>query len=88
MSRGVNLLLLLSALLSALAGVGGHARQPQVAQALAQPAAQAVSSAAARARAARPAVALPTLAASAEKPVALVFALAAAEPLYAARRRE
>ena len=36
MSGTVNLLLLLSALLSALTGVGASARQPQVAQAVAQ----------------------------------------------------
>lgn len=84
----VNLLLLLSALLSALAGIGGSARQPQVAQALAQPLRQTIVTAAQHAHATRPVQSRPTLFASAAAPMARILALAALEPVYSGRRRE
>ena len=87
MSARVNLLLLLSALLSALSGGGASVRQPQVAQAVAQQARVAVPRLAA-APAARPAFALPALDVSARAPAAPRFALVAIEPPFATRRRE
>ncbi|NJR79102.1 hypothetical protein [Sphingomonas corticis] len=83
----MNLLLLLSALLSALTGVGASARQPQVAQAVAQQARVAAPRLAA-APAARPVAALPAPALLAAAPLAARWTLAAAEPLFAGRRRE
>lgn len=87
MSARVNLLLLLSALLSALSGVGASARQPQVAQAVAQQA-RVAAPRAVTAPALRPALVLPSLAAAALAPVARGWALAAIEPAFAIRRRE
>lgn len=87
MSAHVNLLLLLSALLSALSGVGASARQPQVAQAVAQQARVAAPQIT-TAPALRPMVALPALAAQAAAPVARGWSLAAIEPAFATRRRE
>ena len=87
MSARVNLLLLLSALLSALSGVGASARQPQVAQAVAQQARVAAPRLAA-APATRPALVLPGLAALAVAPAARGWTLAAIEPAFATRRRE
>ncbi|KTT70882.1 hypothetical protein [Sphingomonas endophytica] len=84
----MNLLLLLSALLSALTGVGGSVRQPQVAQAVAQQVKAAAIASAARRIAARPVQAVATLAASAISPVVRVVAPVAAEPIFASRRRE
>ncbi|WP_394647650.1 hypothetical protein [uncultured Sphingomonas sp.] len=84
----MNLLLLLSALLSALTGVGGTARQPQVAQAVAQQVKAAAIASAARRIAARPVQALARLTTSSIAPIARAFALKAAEPAYASRRRE
>lgn len=88
MSAHVNLLLLLSALLSALTGVGGTARQPQVAQAVAQQA-RAAATVAARATAEHRPVAVPlALAILAAAPLALSWRIAASVPAYASRRRE
>jgi hypothetical protein len=87
MSGAVNLLLLLSALLSALTGVGASARQPQVAQAVAQQARAAVT-ASRPAVAHRPIVLAPSLAVLAGAPLASVLHLAAIEPVFASRRRE
>jgi cytochrome c553 len=88
MSAPVNLLLLLSALLSALTGVGGTARQPQVAQAVAQQVKAAAIASAARHLATRPAPSPATPAAVRRAPIARAFALAAVEPIFAGRRRE
>ncbi|VXC56221.1 hypothetical protein [Sphingomonas sp. 8AM] len=87
MSGVVNLLLLLSALLSALTGVGATAREPQVAQAVAQQVKAAAIASAARHLATRPAAPLALPVASRVAPVARVFVLVA-EPLFADRRRE
>ncbi|WP_156025867.1 hypothetical protein [Sphingomonas phyllosphaerae] len=88
MSAPVNLLLLLSALLSALTGVGGTARQPQVAQAVAQQVKAAAIASAARHLATRPAASRATPFVSRSAPIARVFVLVAIEPLFAGRRRE
>ncbi|WP_341207756.1 hypothetical protein [uncultured Sphingomonas sp.] len=88
MSGVVNLLLLLSALLSALTGVGGSVRQPQVAQAVAQQVKAVAIVSAARHLATRPAAPRATSAAACNAPIARVFALAAVEPIFAGRRRE
>lgn len=85
----MNLLLLLSALLSALTGVGGSVRQPQVAQAVAQQQRVATIAAARHIAATRrPVQAMATLAVSAVPPLATTFALTAAEPAWALRPRE
>ncbi|MBW6522370.1 hypothetical protein KZ810_02565 [Sphingomonas sp. RHCKR47] len=84
----MNLLLLLSALLSALTGIGGSARQPQLAQAVAQ---EKVARPAATVRAvllARPLQSVATLASAAIAPVSRAWSLLAAEPAFAGRRRE
>lgn len=87
MSGRVNLLLLLSALLSALTGIGGSARQPQIAQAVAQEKAR--PAAAIRAvLLTRPVQAVASRVASALAPVSRVWALRPAEPVFAGRRRE
>lgn len=83
----MNLLLLLSALLSALTGVNASARAPQASTEVAATAIRATAIAP-RQQARRPVVGLPTLAISAAAPVARSLALPAIEPLYAARRRE
>ena len=90
MSSRVNLLLLLSALLSAITGVGIGARTQDRAPTVAEGALNAVRTAAApRPVAARPALVVPTLAAaSAMIAIASPFLLAAREPAYATRRRE
>ena len=88
MSAPVNLLLLLSALLSALTGVGGSARQPQVAQAVSQQVKAAEIASAARRIAAQPMQGLASLAVSSIAPLARAIALVAVEPAYASRRRE
>ncbi|MEG8039069.1 hypothetical protein QP166_06790 [Sphingomonas sp. LR60] len=84
----MNLLLILSALLSALTGVGAAARQPQVAQAVAQQVKAAAIASAARRLATRPAQPRATLVASSTMPVARTFAIVAIEPIFASRRRE
>ena len=85
----MNLLLLLSALFSALTGAGAGVRQPVVAQAVAV-SRDAVRSAPAATRtiASRPLAAPPKLIASALPGIAAILALAAVEPLFASRRRE
>jgi hypothetical protein len=87
MSSHVNLLLLLSALLSALTGVGASARQAAPAQAVAQQARAAAIVSAARRVAVRPRQALAGLIASAAAPRMAALALAAREPIFAGRRR-
>ncbi|MEH3046910.1 hypothetical protein [Sphingomonas adhaesiva] len=84
----MNLLLLLSALLSALTGIGGSVRQPPVAQAVAQQTRAAVAATVAQRVAARPVQVLATLSTSAVAPIAAALALFPAEPAYATRRRE
>lgn len=87
--RRVNLLLLLSALLSALTGaqVGARALPPTVA--VSQPAEDAVTARVARASVTgRPIVALPTRPGGAEPIAFVAWRLAAAAPLFASRRRE
>ncbi|MEH3104744.1 MAG: hypothetical protein PGN12_12675 [Sphingomonas phyllosphaerae] len=88
MSGVVNLLLILSALLSALTGVGAAARQPQVAQAVAQQVKAAAIASAARRLATRPAQPRATLVDSSGAPQLRVLALVAVEPIFAGRRRE
>jgi hypothetical protein len=87
MSARVNLLLLLSALLSALTGVGASVRAAEVPQAVATQA-RAGEVAQRRAVATRPVATSPTLTASARAPIVHVLALEPAAPLYATRRRE
>jgi len=88
MSARVNLLLLLSALLSALTGIGGSARQPQLAQAVAQ---EKVARAPAAVRAvllSRPVQVLAGLTMLARAPIARGWSLLPGEPAFAGRRRE
>ena len=87
MSSGVNLLLLLSALLSALTGVGASARQAQPAQAVAQQARAVAIVSAARRVAVRPGQVLAALIASAAAPRVAMLTLAPREPIFAGRRR-
>lgn len=87
MSSGVNLLLLLSALLSALTGVGASARQAQPAQAVAQQARAAAIVSAARQVAVRPGQALAALITSAAAPGGVALVLSPREPIFAGRRR-
>lgn len=85
----MNLLLLLSALLSALTGVGGSVRAPDVAQAAAGASVAGTPRAPAQARVAhRPVSALPTRAAVAHRTAGSAVAFAVAEPLWTLRRRE
>ena len=82
----MNLLLLISAMLSALTGVGGGVRQVQPAAAVAQAAQVQVARNVAPATI-RPQAAIPTIAdVSASAGAAL--SLAVAQPLFATRRRE
>ena len=85
----MNLLLLLSALLSALSGIGGSVRAPDVAQAVAgAKAAVAVAPARRPGVAARPVFALPDRASQVAASWGTALALPAAEPIWATRRRE
>ena len=85
--RAMNLLLLLSALLSALTGVGSAVRAPAAAQAVSAQ----VTAAAAQVRAVRvaqrPQPGRPTLA-MVRSVAALPVPITAFAPLYASRRRE
>ncbi len=85
----MNLLLLLSALFSALAGVGGAVRAPDAVQAVAGTSVTRNAPVAAiRAVTARPVTMLPTLDAVARSVGAPEFAPVAATPIWATRRRE
>lgn len=85
----MNLLLLLSALLSALTGGGSAMRTPAAAHAVASAAAVVEAQVRPAAVASRPQQALPTLVASAAWGLAAAApAVAPGEPLYARRRRE
>lgn len=85
----VNLLLLLSAMLTALSGAGLGVRTPQVPVAVNSVVAIAGNArAVAIARTVRPVAALPRLVVVAVSPVVLVWQLAPAAPLYLGRRRE
>jgi len=88
MSGRVNLLLLLSALLSALTGIGGSARPPQLAQAVAQEKAARPVAARRAVSPARPAQVMATLAALARGWSGPRWSLVRTEPLFAGRRRE
>jgi len=85
----MNLLLLLSALLSALTGIGGSVRAPDMAQAVAGASAVAAVAPARRPGvAARPAFVLPGRLSQAILPRYVALALPAAQPIWATRRRE
>lgn len=85
----MNLLMLLSALLSALSGVGSAVRRPELTQAVTQAAAtSAVARGAVMAQASRPLAALPTLDAVAACGIGAAFALASPIALWTSRRRE
>lgn len=84
----MNLLLLLSALLSALTGIGGSVRQPAAAQAVARQAQVAAVAAVHGRVAARPVQAVATLARVAVAPRWTMVAWMPAEPPFATRRRE
>ena len=88
MSGHVNLLLLLSALLSAITGIGGGARGTQMVQAVAQGSVAVATPLRRAAATARPVQELPTIVALVVLPTARSLALRPIHPLYAARRRE
>lgn len=90
MSRAVNLLLLLSALLSALAGVGGSVRSEGRAQAVAEGAVSPSRKASApRIATLRPQNDVATLVeAAAAASDEVTFSLMSGEPAFATRRRE
>lgn len=83
----VNLLLVLSALLSALTGAGGYARAPAAPVAVSVQERVLAVIAARRVPAARPAQPLPRIAAVAPM-TGTAWRLVPAEPPYASRRRE
>lgn len=89
MSVAVNLLLLLSALLSALTGVQAGARAPQATVSVSQSAEAIGAVSASRVNVAgRPALALPIRAAMVPADVRVAWRLHAPVPLFASRRRE
>lgn len=87
MSAGVNLLLLFSALLSALSGMGASVRGPVAAQAARAQQPVAAAPRVAPAPAVRPSVAVPRPASALQGPRLLAPAFARI-PLWASRRRE
>ncbi|WP_144037173.1 hypothetical protein [Sphingomonas sp. TZW2008] len=85
----MSLLLLLSALLSALTGVGAGARAPDRAQTVAEASVKAVQAATVRrSPAERPLAVLPSIVAVASLRAACAIPMVAAEPIFATRRRE
>lgn len=85
----VKLLLLLSALLSALTGVGGGGRAQQTAVAVSQRVSPAVAPRAVQPTiSGRPTSALPGLAGVAAQVTRPIWRITAAVPLFASRRRE
>lgn len=87
--RALNLLLLLSALLSAMTGIGSARGQAAPASAVCACAAEAcVASRTVRSVAHRPAMAIASIAETALPPLGRAWPLQAAEPLFATRRRE
>lgn len=85
----MNLLLLLSALLSAITGLGGSVRAPDVAQAVAGASVARAAPAARQVRTApRPAVALPALIAVADSRIPLAVLPTRPAPIWMDRRRE
>ncbi len=88
MRQLVNLLLLLSALLSALTGGASAMRAPTAAHAVSCAATAVQTKAALAIASRRPQQALPGLRTFAASPFAIVQSFAEAAPLYASRRRE
>lgn len=87
--RALNLLLLLSALLSAMTGIGSARGEAAPASAVCACAAKAcATSQTVRSVAHRPAVTVASIAETALAPLAGAWPLPAAEPLFASRRRE
>ncbi|VVT06133.1 conserved hypothetical protein [Sphingomonas sp. EC-HK361] len=85
----MNLLLLLSALISALTGVGGGVRDGQAVQAVAERRATAVAAATVvRTQTIRPVMSLPTLARQAFPTAFVLVFVNPFAPIYASRRRE
>lgn len=88
-ARALNLLLLLSALLSAMTGIGAARGQAAPASAVCACTAQArAANRAVRSIAHRPAATFASIVASTVAPLAVVPDVAASEPLFASRRRE
>ncbi|MBJ6121027.1 hypothetical protein [Sphingomonas mollis] len=84
----MNLLLLLSALLSAITGIGGSVRAPDAVQVTAGQAAVAVAQSICPRAAHRPVQGIAPLAAMAAAIVTPAWSVAPSQPLWASRRRE
>ncbi|KQU55630.1 hypothetical protein ASG67_05650 [Sphingomonas sp. Leaf339] len=84
----MNLLLLLSALLSAITGIGGSVRAPDAVQVTAGQATVAVARSICPRSAHRPVQGIAPLAAVAVSVVAPIWPLAPFRPIWASRRRE